>query len=159
MRLHIILLMFIFASEISIAQVADSNLTNGTINIRLTPEGSYKDSMLIEFSGVWSPGFETNKFNPCGNWIPDSLGGTAFVSNRIGLSNGEAVWSYLFTSQNGISQLSKRKSVDSLSGLFIGAKGWLIGPDSYNHFGQNLYTLKTIRMDSVRWAKTGECEN
>ena len=159
MRIYIAILISILAADICFAQEKNSSTDRPVTTIHLTPEGSYKDSILVDYSGVWTPGFEMNQFIPCGNWVPDSLGGAAFNSDRIGHSNGDAVWDHLFTSHNGIGQTSKNSSGDSGPGLYIIARGWLVGPSTNDHFGQNLYTLKTVRFDTVRWAKPEQCEH
>lgn len=33
---------------------------------------------------MWHSGFEENDLNPCGDWVPDSLGGAAFIPNNMG---------------------------------------------------------------------------
>lgn len=143
--------------------VTNTRLTQVTnegskVLLRITPEGSYLDSVLVDYSGVWSTGFEKNKFIPCENWTPDSLGGVTFIPNRLGLSNGEEVWEYIDKSYSDMVSFLNEKPENSSSDLFIKARGWLIGPGAYDHFGTNRYTIKTIKFDDVRWAIPKECE-
>lgn len=91
MRLLLMFSLLTFATGSISAQVATND---SMIIIRMVPEGSFVDSVEVNFAGVWSPGFERNKFIPCKNWMPDSLGGAPFISNRIGFSDGEETWKY-----------------------------------------------------------------
>lgn len=75
------------------AQVSgERSNSDSTIYMGLTPVGSFLDSILVDFEGVWSAGFERNDFAPCEEWLPDSLGGVSFVMGAgIGYSgDGEA---------------------------------------------------------------------
>lgn len=158
MRFYFLILLSIFASDIGLAQVVNTNESDSTFTLRLTPEGSYTDSILVDYLGVWSVGVEKNKLIPCGSWTPDSLGGTTFTPDRIGLSDGEAVWDLLFKSDTDTALSIPNKPNSSVSDLFIKAKGWLVGPSSFDHFSQNLYTLKTLTFKEVRWAQPEECD-
>jgi hypothetical protein len=148
----------IFTTNIGIAQVAETDESDNTITIRMTPEGSYIDSTFVNYEGVWSQGFEENRFTPCGNWVPDSLGGVAFIPNRMGISEGKEVWGFIIKAHpDTLSFVSERPKNATLD-LFIKARGWLIGPSTYDHFGTNHYTIKTTQFKKVRWAMPGECE-
>ena len=126
--------------------------------LEVTLEGTYKDSILVDYVGVWSKGFEENKFTPCGNWIPDSLGGVAFIPNRMGIAEDEEVWNFAIKAYPDTVSFFREKAENVTSNLFIKAKGWLIGPGTYDHFGQNRYKIKTTKFKEVRRAMLNECE-
>jgi len=158
MRFLYIILLSTFVANIVVAQVGKTDTINSSITIGLTPEGSYIDSILVDYIGVWSNGFEENKFTPCGQWIPDSLGGVAFIPNRIGISEGEDVWNFALKAyQDTVSFVTERPK-NATSDLYIKASGWLIGLGSYDHFGTNRYTIKTTQFKKVRWAMANECK-
>lgn len=147
-----------FAANIGVAQVPKTVANDSSITIRLTPEGSYIDSMLVDYTGVWRKGFEENTLTPCGSWMPDSLGGVTFNPNRIGIADGEIVWNFAIKAYPDTVSFFTERPKNTRSGLFIKASGWLIGPGAYDHFGQNRYTIKTTEFKKARWAMPKECE-
>lgn len=158
MKFSFTILLTMLATNIGIAQVAKTGANNNVIILRLTPEGSYIDSVIVDYSGVWSIGFEENKFTPCGNWIPDSLGGVAFIPNRMGIAGSEEEWNFAIKAYPDTVSFFTERPENSTSNLFIKARGWLIGPGAYDHFGQNRYKIKTTKFKEVRWAMPNECE-
>jgi hypothetical protein len=157
MRLFFLLFLSLIIVNIGVAQESKGDTKDGRITVRMTPEGSFKDSLFVDYSGVWSRGLERNRFIPCGNWTPDSLGGVAFIPNRIGVSQGEKVWGFIFKTHPDTVSFIKSLPEKSNLDLFIEAKGWLIGPGAYDHFGTNHYTIKTTEFKDVRWAIPDEC--
>jgi len=158
MRFLFVILLTIFVSNIGIAQIAETGESDSTITIHMTPEDSYIDSTLVNYVGVWSQGFEENKFTPCGNWVPDSLGGVAFIPNRIGIADGKKVWDFVIKVHPDTLSFVTERPKNATYDLFIEARGWLIGPGTYDHFGTNHYTIKTTQFKEVRWAMPNECE-
>jgi hypothetical protein len=158
MEFIIIFSLSTFTANIGFAQAIKSDANDSTITIRLIPEGSYIDSLLVDYAGVWSQGFEKNRFTPCGNWTPDSLGGVAFIPNRMGLSEGKEVWDFIIKKHPDTLSFVYERPKTATYDLFIKARGWLIGPGTYDHFGSNRYTIKTTQFKKVRWAMPGECE-
>lgn len=158
MKFLIIILLSMFAVNIGVAQVTKTDANDSSITIRLTPEGSYIDSMLVDYTGVWSKGFEENTFTPCGSWMPDSLGGVAFIPNRMGIAEGEEVWNFAIKAYPDTVSFLTERLKKATSDLFIKASGWLIGPGAYDHFGQNRYIIKTTEFKKVRWAMPKDCE-
>lgn len=130
------------------------------IKINTLPEGSYLDSVFVDFSGLWTGGLEHNEFNPCGDWLPDSLGGVPYIKNRLGISDLEAMWEYMINSPRDSLALYSDRTEDSdhSSSLRIDAKGWLVGPSNYDHFGLNRYTIKITEFQRVNWSQSGNCD-
>lgn len=158
MRSLSIILLSIITANVGVAQVVNTDANNSTITIRWTPQGSFIDSMLVDYTGVWSVGFEENEFTPCGNWVPDSLGGVAFIPNRIGIADGKEVWDFVIKIHPDTLSFVTERPENVTYDLFIKARGWLIGPGTYDHFGANRYTIKTTQFKKVRWAMPQECE-
>lgn len=119
--------------------------------LEVTLEGTYKDSILVNYAGVWSLGFEKNNFVPCGNWIPDSLGGAPYLPNSMGMPR--KLWNQKFKNSKYLSDRPKKSS-----GIFLSGEGWLVGPSHYDHFGVNRYRIKTTKFKEIRWGMPKECE-
>lgn len=135
---------------------ADSSTVSadGGFVIRMTPPGSYIDSVLVDFAGVRTSGFEENRLTPCGEWTPDSLGGVPFIPGRIGM--GRSVEGYTYDDAI-MPNLLARRPEGSMPALYFRGKGWLVGPGVYDHLGMNRYRIRTVHFDEVRWAMPGEC--
>lgn len=154
MRLLLMFSLLTFATGSISAQVTTND---SMIIIRMVPEGSFVDSVEVNFAGVWSPGFERNKFIPCKNWMPDSLGGAPFISNRIGFSDGEEAWKFAFKMHPDTVVFVTSKPTDTAFDLYIEGSGWLIGPSTFDHLGMNRYTIKASSFKKIRWANLNEC--
>ena len=158
MRFLFIFFLLMFTANIGVAQVVKTDANDSTINISLTPEGSFIDSILVDYAGVWSQGFEKNKFTPCGNWTPDTLGGVTFIPDRMGITEGKEVWDFIIKVHPDTLSFVSERPENATYDLFIKARGWLIGPGTYDHFGSNRYKIKTTQFKKVRWAMPDECE-
>lgn len=157
-RYYLMLLITFFLIETALAQEIKKSEADSVeyVDLYPTPEGSYVDSIEVNFSGIWSSGWEENTFKPCGDWVPDSMGGAAFVPDRMGIDDIGQVWTYLENTKNE-NFLSKRPTRGP-SKLFLSGVGLLVGPGNYgDHFGMDLYILKPIRFIETNWANTEEC--
>lgn len=161
MRYFLIFLFTFFLLKTGFAQEGQKTEADSVIYAELNPppEGSHVDSIFVNFSGVWHSGFEENELKPCGNWVPDSLGDTAFIPNNIGISTSVKSFDFIKSKRDSLSLPSNRtgKSKFELD-LFIKGRGWLIGPGNFHHFGMKHYTIKTVSFSKIRWAKPNECE-
>lgn len=154
MRFLILFLSLFFVVKPSLAQETQKGKPDTVKGIQLfpLPEGSHIDSVLVNFAGVWVYGFETDKFIPCGNWVPDSLGSAKFIPNNIGMYGGHILD---HIQQNFTLPKPPKKS----QRLYLKGKGWLMGPGHYSHFDSNYYALKPIDFSEVRWARPNECKD
>ena len=141
----------------TLGSVPDS--TRGIV-IRLTPPGSYIDSVRVAYAGVWSFGHEENRLRPCGRWTPDSLGGAPFAPDRIGLGGSTDSPTYAGKAAPDSSfyaALSGERPVGSLPALFVRGTGRVVGPGAYGHFGMTRYLVRTEDYGEVRWAMPEDC--
>lgn len=130
------------------------------VTIRLTPPGSYSDSVRVAYVGVWTVGHEENRLRPCGRWIPDSLGGVPFDPDRIGMAPPAEEHTFAGRARPDSAFASGFLGSRPEGGppaLFVRGTGWLVGPGAYGHLGTVRYLVRTEDYAEMRWVTPGDC--
>ena len=133
------------------------------------------DSVRVRYAGLLTVGYEASRFRPCGDWVPDSLGGVRFYAGQLDLTRPHEALALLDAAEEperappAAPWPARPRPERYVPGerplavvLSVRGAGWLVGPVTngggvYGGFFPDRYTLRTEEYLEVREATAGEC--